>query len=65
MFGGSPAEQAGLRAGDIILKMGRYDLSDDVPFLNALSLFNPRDRIAIQLVRDGRLLSVTVEVGQR
>ncbi len=65
VFGGSPAEQAGLRAGDIILKVGRYDLSDDVPFLNALSLFSPRDRIAIQLVRDGRPLQVTVEVGQR
>jgi 2-alkenal reductase len=62
---GSPAEAAGLRTGDIILKLGRYDLDEDTPFLNALARLNPRDRVAVQIVRDGRPLQATIEVTQR
>ncbi|HXH20933.1 MAG TPA: trypsin-like peptidase domain-containing protein [Dehalococcoidia bacterium] len=62
---GSPAQAAGIRPGDIILRMGRFELNEDLPFLNALARFNPRDRVALQLLRDGRPLEVTVEVGER
>jgi 2-alkenal reductase len=65
VFAGSPADAAGIKAGDIILRMGRFDLSDDLPFLNALARLSPRDRVAVQLLRDGRALQVTVEVAQR
>lgn len=65
VFGGSPAEAAGLRAGDIILRMGRYDLNEDTPFLNALSRLNPKDKITVQFLRDGRPLQGTLEVGLR
>jgi 2-alkenal reductase len=65
VIGGSPADVAGLHAGDIILKLGRYDLDEDTPFLNALGQLNPRDRVAVQFVRDGRSLQATIEVAQR
>jgi hypothetical protein len=45
--------------------MGRYDLDEDTPFLNALSRLNPKDKITIQFLRDGRPLQGTLEVGLR
>jgi 2-alkenal reductase len=62
---GSPAQRAGLRAGDIILRMGRFELNEDLPFLNALARFRPADSVALQVLRDGRVAEVTVEVSER
>jgi 2-alkenal reductase len=62
---GSPAQAAGLRTGDIILRMGRFELNDDLPFLNALARFRPAESVALQFLRDGRVAEVTVEVAER
>ncbi len=62
---GSPAQAAGIRPGDVILRVGRSDLGEDLPFLNALSHLNPRDKVAMQVLRDGRPLDLTVEVAER
>lgn len=65
VVGGSPAEQGGVRAGDIILRLGRLELNEDLPFINALARQTPQERIPVQLVRDGRALEVQVQVGVR
>lgn len=62
---GSPAQSAGIRPGDIILRLGRLELSEDIPFINALARLSPNERAPVQLIRDGRLVDVTVQVGQR
>lgn len=62
---GSPAQAAGIRAGDVILRLGRLDLGEDMPFINALARLSPRERVPVQLLRDGRALEVTVEVTER
>jgi S1-C subfamily serine protease len=65
VFGGSPADVAGLRVGDIILRLGSQDLDDNTPFLNALLALKPGDRIDVQFLRDGRQLHAIVAVRQR
>jgi S1-C subfamily serine protease len=62
---GSPAQTGDIRPGDIILRMGRFELSEDLPLLNALARFKPADKVAIQLLRDGRAVETTVEVSER
>jgi 2-alkenal reductase len=62
---GSPAQAAGVRPGDIILRMERVELNEDMPFINALSRLTPRQRASIQVLRDGRPLDLMVEVAQR
>jgi S1-C subfamily serine protease len=61
VFGGSPADRAGIRAGDIILRLGAMDLQPDLPFINALSRIGATDRTRLQILRDGRLLEGQIE----
>ncbi len=61
----SPAQGAGIRPGDIILKIGRNDLNADMPFINALSRVQPNEKVTIQYSRDGRLLETSVQVVPR
>ena len=65
VFGGSPAEKAGIRVGDVILRLGQTELDAATPFLNALARVSPGARVSVQLLRDGRALEVTVEVTPR
>jgi len=62
---GSPAQAAGIRPGDIILRMGRFEVNEDLPLLNVLARFNPTDKVPVQLLRDGRAVEITVEVTER
>jgi S1-C subfamily serine protease len=61
----SPAARAGIRPGDIILRMGKTDLSPASLFLNALANAGVNDRIPVQLARNGQTIDVTVEVSPR
>jgi 2-alkenal reductase len=62
---GSPAQAAGVRSGDVILRMGRLELNEDLPFINALARLTPRERVPLQVLRDGRPIEVVVEVAER
>lgn len=63
--GGSPAAQAGIQAGDVILRIGRNELSEDLPFINALARVGLNDRVDVQFWRDGRVLNTTVQIQPR
>jgi aminopeptidase N len=56
---GSPAEKAGLLAGDVIMKIGDTAVSGMQEFSQALKTFAPGDKIAVKVMRDGK--PVTVE----
>ncbi len=62
---GSPAQRAGLRVGDIILRIGRVDLTTDMPFVNALSKAKVNERVTIQYYRDGRTQDAEVDLTPR
>jgi S1-C subfamily serine protease len=56
----TPAAIAGIKEGDIILKMGDTELSPDMPFLNALGRLQPDRPVSIVLNRDGTEMTVLV-----
>ncbi|HEY8486717.1 MAG TPA: trypsin-like peptidase domain-containing protein [Limnochordales bacterium] len=62
---GSPAAKAGLQAYDVIRRLGRTDIETAQQLINELQKFKPGDRVPVQVWREGRLLTVLVELGER
>ncbi len=62
---GSPAEQAGLRQGDIITEVGQDQISADTSFTNALLHHKPGERITLQVWRNGKTLPLDVTFGEQ
>jgi hypothetical protein len=63
--GGSPAERAGLKAGDIIVKIGRFDVPDLQAMTDALRAYQPGEEVAIVVKRDGQTQAFKVLLGRR
>ena len=59
---GSPAEQAGLRAGDDLLAVGDRKIADPVDIRLALGPLAPGDRVRIRWRRDGVEAEGTAEL---
>ncbi|RCK76970.1 MAG: Serine protease, DegP/HtrA, do-like [Anaerolineae bacterium] len=62
VFADSPASKAGLRRGDILVQIGEVKLDEDHSYINALYRYQPGDKIAVVVWRDGRLLTVQVQL---
>ncbi|MDP2948683.1 MAG: trypsin-like peptidase domain-containing protein [Chloroflexota bacterium] len=62
---GTPAAQAGIEVGDIILRMGGQDVTASAPFLNVLMGLQPDETVPVVLSRDGQQLTVDVTPIQR
>lgn len=62
---GSPADQAGLRVGDILVSIGDFSLDEEDPFINALYEYTPGDVVTLELVREGNVLETQVEFIER
>ena len=59
---GSPATSAGLRKGDIIVRIGRDDIHSLRDVSNSLKPLKPGDRIDITFVRDEKEMTSEVVV---
>jgi len=62
VFPDSPASKAGLRRGDILVQIGDVRLDENHSYINALYRYQPGDTIAVVVWRDGRLLTVQVQL---
>ena len=62
---GSPAAQAGLVAGDIIVEFDGKDVGDLYAFTYALREKSPGDVVAVAVLRDGRRLTFRAVLGER
>ena len=62
---GSPAEKAGVRAGDIIVAMGTLDVADLQGLTDALRAHKPGDTVPLRVIRDGKPLTLEVTLGSR
>jgi 2-alkenal reductase len=62
---GSPAQKAGIRAGDVILKVGAKDVDDETPFINALAAVGVNDRVPVKVLRDNQVYDLTMTVTPR
>jgi 2-alkenal reductase len=61
----SPAEAAGLRQGDIIVKVDGQPIDSDHPLDATLSEFAPGDTISVELLRDGQTQTVSLTLATR
>ncbi len=59
----SPALQAGLKAGDVLLKYNGGDLTTSKSLPPLVGDSTPGDTVTLELLRDGRSITVKVEVG--
>ena len=57
VYPGSPAEDAGLKAGDIVLKLNDKPVKDANALRNTLGLLGIGERIKLDLLRDGSTLT--------
>lgn len=65
----SPALDAGLKSGDIILRVDDYDITGVAMFSNLISSHRPKDSITLSIYRtsraDDREMKVTVTLGKK
>lgn len=57
---GLPADEAGIKQGDVITKMGNKDVMSGKAFRELLSTYEPDDKVDMQVQRDGQKRTVTV-----
>ena len=62
---GQAAEKAGIRQGDVIVRVNNQDVTPDQTLSYLVANVTPGTRIPVELVRDGRKQTVTVTVGTR
>jgi serine protease Do len=58
----SPAEKAGLKAGDVIVNYQGRPVSDTGDFRNQVALAQPGSKVEFDIVRDGKQRSITVKI---
>ena len=58
---GKPAIKAGLKAGDIIIKMGEHNIASLENYMQALGKFKKGDRVKVKYKRADKELETTVE----
>jgi S1-C subfamily serine protease len=63
VHGGTPAHTAGIRQGDVILKLEDVSLRDENHLINLISTLPPGQRVKLEVWRDRRAQSVDVMIG--
>ncbi|MEW5992505.1 MAG: trypsin-like peptidase domain-containing protein [Chloroflexota bacterium] len=65
VIGGGPADQAGIREGDIITKIGDQAIDSEHPLDLVLSSFAPGQTIELEVLRGRDTLTISVTLGTR
>lgn len=61
----SPAERAGLRAGDILLSIEAKPVTDSGSMLNLIAALKPNQKATVQIARAEKVLSISILIGKR
>ncbi|MDZ7750360.1 MAG: PDZ domain-containing protein [Gammaproteobacteria bacterium] len=59
-----PAHEAGVKAGDVLMKIDRRTIHTPVDVLRAVYFFDPGDEVTITLLRDGEAKTVETTLGR-
>ena len=57
---GSSAKEAGIRVGDVIVKLNGHDIKNGAQMLEQMSKLRPGDKVEIKYYRDNKLKTTTV-----
>src|SRR5581483_9253041 len=61
---GAPAEEAGLKAGDVVTAVDKAPVKKSEDFSNAIGSHKPGDKVTIALVRAGKPITVAVVLSE-
>jgi serine protease Do/serine protease DegQ len=61
----SPAQRAGLRAGDVVTKINGKAVRDAADLRNQIGLMRVGDGVQLEFVRDGKAMKASAQVGAR
>ena len=54
------ASKYGIKKGDIVIKMGEYEIIDMMSYMKALSKFNKGDSTSVQLNRENKTIEINI-----
>ncbi|MBI2886735.1 MAG: trypsin-like peptidase domain-containing protein [Chloroflexi bacterium] len=60
-----PAARAGVREGDILVRLGNEPIDDSHPLLNVLMKHEPNQKVPVIINRDGKELQIEVVLAER
>lgn len=63
VFEGSPADQAGLRASDIVTEINEQRVADGIALIVAIRTYVPGEEVELTVERDGKERTLVVELG--
>lgn len=61
----SPASAAGLKQGDVIIRLNNVDLTDVTDLRNRVALLKPESKAMLEIIRDGRKKKIQVSIGEQ
>lgn len=56
-----PAHKAGLKAGDVVIKLGDHEVKDMMSYMKALSLFKKGDASTVEVLRDKEIIKTDIQ----
>ena len=59
----SPAQKAGLKKGDFIIRRNDKDVTDWMSFVNSIAIIEPGTEVMLVVVRDGNEKEINVKIG--
>jgi 2-alkenal reductase len=65
VFGDSPASAAGLRPGDIVTKIGNFELNSQLTLLSALGATQPAANVDVAILRNSQPMTLKVQLRPR
>ena len=60
-----PADKAGLKVGDILLKLDNEKIRDTTQMLNQIAAYAPGEKKSVELLREGKNQTISIEIGVR
>ncbi len=62
---GTPADSVGIRAGDVLVQLGEFEIGDLYDMTDALTAYKPGDTVDYAVIRDGQRIEGRVTLGRR
>lgn len=65
IMGNSPADRAGLKEGDVILKIDNIEISDASKLRDIILNYSPGDKVTLEIVRNKKKKNIDVILGRK